>query len=288
MHSEEYLLDERLDWYNQDFMELMARRWDLASRRVVADVGCGLCHWSRILAPFLPGQARVYGIDREPGWVARSELLAPWFARQGCGLELRQADAAATGLPDASCDLVTCQTLLIHVPDRLAVLREFRRILKPGGLVVCAEPNNLVNSLIWDGHHLEETEAVHQARFTFNLRYALGKARLGQGVSAGVEAIPDLMARAGFEGMRACVSDRFDVVPVDSPADLDSEFDQFRANEYAKARDYWRACGGSEADYEAYWQLEARATAGRQARLDSGSWLACSGGLMYLFWASRP
>jgi ubiquinone/menaquinone biosynthesis C-methylase UbiE len=36
--------------------------------------------------------------------------------------------------------------VLIHCADPIAVLGEMRRVVKPGGIVICAEPNNLASS----------------------------------------------------------------------------------------------------------------------------------------------
>lgn len=52
------------------------------------------------------------------------------------GLAFRVGDAKATGLDDASIDLVVLHTLLIHCPGPEDVLTEAFRILKPGGRVV--------------------------------------------------------------------------------------------------------------------------------------------------------
>jgi ubiquinone/menaquinone biosynthesis C-methylase UbiE len=43
-------------------------------------------------------------------------------------------------IPDASVDVVTTRAALAYVPDRPAALREFHRILKPGGRISFAEP----------------------------------------------------------------------------------------------------------------------------------------------------
>ena len=52
----------------------------------------------------------------------------------------RVADAKTLPFPDASFDLVTCQTLLIHLADPSAVIAEMARVARPGGLVLAAEP----------------------------------------------------------------------------------------------------------------------------------------------------
>lgn len=45
--------------------------------------------------------------------------------------------------PDAGFDLVTCSEVLEYVENYRAVLREIRRVLKPGGLMVVTTPNVL-------------------------------------------------------------------------------------------------------------------------------------------------
>jgi len=43
-------------------------------------------------------------------------------------------------IPDSSVDVVTTRAVLAYVPDKSATLREFHRILKPGGRISIAEP----------------------------------------------------------------------------------------------------------------------------------------------------
>ena len=61
------------------------------------------------------------------------------------GLEDRVEAVAAGGgpipLPDGSADVVTSFTVLEHVPDEMAALREMRRILRPGGKMIITVPN---------------------------------------------------------------------------------------------------------------------------------------------------
>ena len=44
-------------------------------------------------------------------------------------------------LPDGVADVVTCFTVLEHVPDEMAALAEMRRILRPGGKLIITVPN---------------------------------------------------------------------------------------------------------------------------------------------------
>ena len=74
-HSAEQFGPQRDFWWNRDFLELMARRWRLAEATSLADIGCGRCHWSRLLYPYLRQPARLAAIDREDRWVAEGEVL---------------------------------------------------------------------------------------------------------------------------------------------------------------------------------------------------------------------
>jgi ubiquinone/menaquinone biosynthesis C-methylase UbiE len=48
-------------------------------------------------------------------------------------IDFREGNAMALPFADGSFDLVLCQEMLQFVPDRLAALREVRRLLSPGG-----------------------------------------------------------------------------------------------------------------------------------------------------------
>lgn len=53
-------------------------------------------------------------------------------------------------LPDASLEYVTALDVLEHVPDDVAVVRGFHRLLKPGGLAVVTVPASMALWSDWD------------------------------------------------------------------------------------------------------------------------------------------
>jgi len=101
-------------------------------RRIV-DLGCG---FGKSTWPFKKAfpQAEVIGVDLAGPCV---QLAAQRASERGLAIEFRQANATATGLADASIDLI-CSTMFVHEvpPDVLpAVFEECNRVLAPGGVL---------------------------------------------------------------------------------------------------------------------------------------------------------
>jgi ubiquinone/menaquinone biosynthesis C-methylase UbiE len=65
-------------WWNRDFLDLMAARWQLRDAGSLADFGCGLGHWSLLFYRCLRPPARLVGIDREARWVAEAPDRFQW------------------------------------------------------------------------------------------------------------------------------------------------------------------------------------------------------------------
>ena len=135
-HSEDYFGEPRNFWWNQDYLELIAKRTGLNQCHKMLDVGCGVGYWSRLLAPFLCEDATMTGIDQEVSWVKK--CAETQFARPA---HFQVGDAQNLSFANESFDLVTCQTVLMHLKDPKAALTEFHRVLKPGGVLLIAEPN---------------------------------------------------------------------------------------------------------------------------------------------------
>ncbi len=104
----------------------------------VLDVGCGPGMSAFALADLLPA-ARVLGVDLSHAMVTRARQHLRDRPRPS--VEVLVADATRLPLASASCDLVTGHSFLYLVPDRRAVLRELRRVLRPGGALRLMEPN---------------------------------------------------------------------------------------------------------------------------------------------------
>jgi SAM-dependent methyltransferase len=209
-HSSEHFGEQRDFWWHKDFLDLMARRWKLAEASSLADIGCGLCHWSRLLYPYLREPARLAAIDREKDWVARGrETFRNAFPEVSPEL-LNFAIGDATSIPllDESFEVVTCQTVLMHLEDPRKALREMVRILRPGGVLICAEPNNLWNYVALTSLTPDEPVDRITRRFEFWVRYHRGKLAEGKGDHSIGDLLPGYFQEVGLDGIQVYQSDR--------------------------------------------------------------------------------
>ncbi len=94
------------------------------------DVGCGTGNLTRHL---LALGAHVTAADLSPKLL---DEVARRFGASG-GLELQQLNGTdLQPIPDGSFDLVAAYSVLHHVPDYIALVREMARVTRPGGLVM--------------------------------------------------------------------------------------------------------------------------------------------------------
>ncbi len=211
-HSEEYFGDFRDYWYNRDFLELMAKRWELANVKSLLDVGCGQCHWTRIVASFLDEGSSVTAVDSDPKWARQNEELRELFVGRNIDFQIEEANVLKLPFADDSFDAVTCQTVLIHLENPLDALREMRRVLKPDGILFCAEPNNLIASVLKDSiiDEFKTDELIEW--FTFGLIKEKGKINLGKGDNSLGDLLPQLFSQVELGDIRTYISDKANVI----------------------------------------------------------------------------
>jgi ubiquinone/menaquinone biosynthesis C-methylase UbiE len=103
----------------------------------VVDVGYGFADqdvlWMRSYAP-----RGIVGFNVTPSQVrlARERVQSLGLADR---IDLREGSATETGLPDASCDVVTAVECAFHFNTRESFFAEALRILRPGGRLVLAD-----------------------------------------------------------------------------------------------------------------------------------------------------
>jgi ubiquinone/menaquinone biosynthesis C-methylase UbiE len=109
-------------------------RLPLASSRRVLALGCGTGVEVRALKRRTEFDGEVVGVDHSPKLINEARRLTAAEDLEA-GVEYLVGNACALDLGDGAFDVVIAHTLISHVSDPLAVLREARRVVRPGGSV---------------------------------------------------------------------------------------------------------------------------------------------------------
>jgi len=292
-HSAEQFGPQRDFWWHRDFLELMATRWRLCEAASLADIGCGQGHWSRLLYPYLRTPARLVGVDREPRWVteAAANFQRTFPHVTSDRFAFVPGEAAKIPLPDESFDVVTCQTLLMHLERPVAALHEMLRILRPGGLMICAEPNNLWNYLTVTSLSADQPVEKLVGQYELWLRYHRGKARLGQGDHTIGDLLPGYFAQVGLKQIEVSLSNRAGAIfpPYETPEQQaliaqEVEWKQQASGPWDRpeALRCVLAGGGSAESFERAYQDWIEKHAAEQKAIAQGNFHAAGGSLSYL------
>jgi len=284
-------------------LQLLAR-WDntkvsterLSFDRVqdVLDIGCGVGHWGQLQAHVLPKNARLHGVDREPIWIEKAASRA---AARGLGDRFSYQTAIAEKLPfaEACFDLVTCQTLLIHMADPGAAIDEMVRVARPGGLILAAESNNVASELLFDSVTFHDPIDEIVARVRLHLICERGKAVLGEGNNSIGDLVPSLFAEHGLHNIHVYLNDKTNVLlpPYDGDeqrAMLEERADFKDCDFWIWSReDTWRyfiAGGGSADDFDALWSVAASGKS--NAAIADRTYAAAGASIGYLVAGRKP
>lgn len=241
-HSEDYFGEERDFWWNKDYFDLLANRWGLHNHSKLLDVGSGYCHWSKLLSNYLKQPAEVYAMDYDPKWAKGDDSIRDYFSKRNVTVNFLQGDAKKLPFPDDYFDVATCQTVLIHLKNPIAALNEMKRVLKPGGLLICAEPNNIAGALVRNSLMHDESIEETLERVKYHLIYEKGKKILGEGYNSVGDLLPGFFAEVGLDDIKVYLSDK--ASPMFHPYDTDEEI------AILKTLNQWIENNEGELDYQ--------------------------------------
>jgi ubiquinone/menaquinone biosynthesis C-methylase UbiE len=154
----------------------------------ILDIGCSVGMSTFALQSLYP-QAQITGVDLSPYFLAIAQYRTQEkLAQQQLSHPIRwlHAAAEATGLPDASYDLISAHLIFHELPQTaaIAILREARRLLRPGGhlAIMDMNPQSEVMSKLppYVFTLLKSTEPYLDEYFTLNLQQAVLEAGFTQ------------------------------------------------------------------------------------------------------------
>lgn len=136
--------------YRMFLEELVVWRGDSAEPFELLDVGCGTGTFDGMLAGS-PLPARVTGMDYAPAMCRVADQKAE---RAGVRGRVRYVAGDSEHLPfaDGSFDVVTCSNSFHHYPHQQKVIKDMRRVLRPGGRLMLIDGfrDNVVGWMMFD------------------------------------------------------------------------------------------------------------------------------------------
>lgn len=290
LHSANYFNDARDFWWHNDFLQLMANRMRLSEVKSVLDVGSGQGHWGLLLLPFLHENATLIGVEPEEKWRIIATENATKF---GLAKNVNYVDSTAEALPfaDNTFDLVTCQTLLIHVKNPMVALLEMKRVLKPNGLILASEPNNLISQMTINSVNSNKSIDEMTALYKFQLTCERGKAILNEGSNLIGDLLPYLFSQVALRDIQSYLSDMADffIPPYDTPrqkAGITGFIEAIHRGCYVWDKDetqrYFIAGGGTTEEFSAYWLVIEKNNQDYLHAIENNQYYAPGGILHYL------
>lgn len=140
----------------QERLQRFAVHFRLRRGDRVLDAGCGSGRLIPLICEAIGPQGSLVELDFAPGMLDIGRNRA-----RDRRVTFVAGDAHSLPMPDGDFDKVIALALLPHLDDRSAALKEFRRVLKPGGLLVIA--HQLGRDAL-DRLHGESSEPVRRDR----------------------------------------------------------------------------------------------------------------------------
>lgn len=126
-----------LDWLPASTVESFAGTGNplslgrLSPGETVLDIGCGAGFDTLLAARQVGASGRVIAVDMTPAMLEKARAAASALGL--ANVEVRQGFAEELPVPDSSVDVVISNGVINLCPDKMAVMRQVHRVLKPGG-----------------------------------------------------------------------------------------------------------------------------------------------------------
>lgn len=294
-HSEDYFGPYRDFWWNLDYLQLISKRLQLNQVKSVLDVGCGVGHWGQLLSNLLNEESQFVGIDLETSSIQKAQFRA-LEKKLESRFQYQHGNAEQIPFGDNTFDMVTCQTLLIHVKDPKHCLREMLRVLKTNGILLLAEPNNFANASVVS--NLTQSQSIDEImdQLRFELTLQRGKKALGLGFNSEGDFIPGYLNELGAKSIQVFISDK--ATPFIPPySTLEQQIhiqqwkewtdQQFLGWEKDEMKKYFTAGGGNDLEFERLWLARYHQFLDSRDSIANNTYHTAGGGLHYLITARK-
>jgi ubiquinone/menaquinone biosynthesis C-methylase UbiE len=131
-------------------------RLPLAHARRILALGCGTGIEVRALRRLTRPEVAITGLDHSPALIDAARRLTTEEGLAG-NVTYQVGDAHQAPYGDGEFDIVTLHTLISHVDDPPQVLREARRLVRPGGTVAVFDGDYASLTFAYPDHALAKT-----------------------------------------------------------------------------------------------------------------------------------
>jgi SAM-dependent methyltransferase len=292
----EMLIDQRKFMWHQDTLAKLAVWLELVPGMTAVDVGCGLGNLGYIYWQYFGKGGRYFGVDISSELFRDAAEAAKEWATGG-EAKFIAGDAYKLPFSDDFADWVMCQTLLMHLEKPELALAEMVRVAKPGGLIMCNEPDNLSSALAkscWSLPELDIEEEVLLKKVY--LICHKGSIKLGRGDDSIGSQVPVMMEKLGLVDIEARLNDKVGFLhpPYEGPQQQNSIYmikkrilDQ-REFWMERVREEFLAGGGDPNEFERYRKISDRVRFIFQKQLEDGVYTVCGHGFFYVIKGRKP
>jgi ubiquinone/menaquinone biosynthesis C-methylase UbiE len=294
----EMLIYQRRSLWLDDTLDKLAAWLNLKPGMTAVDSGCGLGYLGYTFWPYFGKGGQYLGIDTSPELVREAEKASDEWAKDG-EASFKIGDAYKLPFPDDFADLAMCQVLLMHLEKPQDALAEMIRVIKPGGLIMCIEPDNL--SVLLEKWYWSLPEMSIDEQLLFKkvaLMCDRGRLKLGQGDSGIGNKVPFMMSKLGLVeiGIRQNDAVCYIEPPYKEPRQQDllenvkkQWLDEERRKTWIKReRKHFLAGGGTQAEYDQYREIQERNMQAFQLQIKEGKYSVCGSGHIYIIKGRKP
>lgn len=265
------------------------------------DVGCGLGYLGYTYWPYFGEGGRYFGVDKSPELLRDAAQAARDWALGG-EAHFIAGDVLRLPFPDDFADWVMCQTLLMHQREPRLALTEMVRVARPGGLIMCKEPDNLSSMMAKRYSSLPELDIEAELLLR---KVALisnkGRIKLGRGDMGIGNKVPMMMKEMGLTDIDARNNDHVNLVqpPYEGSLqqhriemtklylglDRDEEEREFW---WGRRREEFLAGGGEPGEFQRYRGIQEKNRLVCEQQIHDGEYFQCSAAHLYVIKGRKP
>jgi ubiquinone/menaquinone biosynthesis C-methylase UbiE len=262
------------------------------------DVGCGLGFLGHTFWSYFGKAGKYLGVDTSEDLVKDAKKASQDWAKGG-EASFKISDACNLPFEDDFADWVMCQGLLIHLENPQKALAEMIRVVKPGGLVTCLEPDSLsvlLEQWNWSLPELSTDEQLLLKKVA--LICNKGRIKLGYGDDSIGNRVPFMMKKLGLVEIDIRQNDAVCYIepPYEGPRQkdlLDNMKKQWLDEDRRKVwmereRKHFSAGGGDPAEYDHYREIQDRNIRAFRQQVKEGKYSVCGSGHIYIIKGRKP